>query len=120
MIRAALALALALLSPLPLLAQEAGSVARGRDLARAVCAGCHAVEPGEGWMEAPPPLPFEPGVILPFGDIANTPGVTGRALHVWLTSSHPTMPDIMLERGQIEDVVAYILSLRDGAGGDGA
>ena len=46
---------------------------------------------------------------LPFEDIANTPGITEMALHAWMTSTHPTMPDIMLEAEELRGVVAYIL-----------
>jgi hypothetical protein len=68
---------------------------------------------GEGVNPNPKPLPFEEvGKPLPFEDIANTPGVTEAALYVWLTSSHPTMPDIVLEKEDLRNVVAYILSLK--------
>lgn len=93
---------------------EVGDAASGRIFAEEVCAECHAVERGEGLMEDPPPLPFEPGVALAFEDIANTPGVNARALIVWLTSTHPNMPNLILDEEALRDVTAYILSLKDG------
>jgi hypothetical protein len=61
----------------------------------------------------PAPLPFERrGVPLPFEDIANTPGITETALFAWMTTSHPTMPNIVLEKKELSDVDSYILSLR--------
>jgi hypothetical protein len=34
------------------------------------------------------------------------------ALSVWLQSSHPTMPNIVLSQDEIRNVVAYIHSLK--------
>jgi len=67
---------------------------------------CHVVGPEE---EAPRTLDIAPA----FRAVANTPGMTATALRVFLTSSHPKMPNLILERGQTADVIAYILSLRD-------
>ncbi len=92
-------------------AQEA-DVEAGRALAEEVCSACHVVEPGAGMIGQRLSLPFEEGVPLTFEDIANTSGVTETVLTVWLTSSHPTMPDLVLAPKEIRDVVAYILSLR--------
>ena len=36
-----------------------------------------------------------------------------RPLYVWMTSSHPTMPDIVLSPEELRNVAAYILSLQD-------
>jgi hypothetical protein len=47
-----------------------------------------------------------------FQDIANTKGMTATALRVFLTTSHPKMPNLILTPEQIADVSAYILSLR--------
>jgi hypothetical protein len=52
-------------------------------------------------------------VPLPFEDIANTLGIIELALFAWMTSSHPTMPDIILEADELRDVVAYILNLKN-------
>ncbi len=48
----------------------------------------------------------------PFQEVADTPGMTELALSVWLQSSHPTMPNIVLEQDDLRNVVAYIRSLK--------
>ena len=84
-------------------AQEA-DVAAGKVYAEEVCATCHGVEAGEALsplIEAPP-----------FQEVADTPGMTELALSVWLQSSHPTMPNLVLEQDDLRNVVAYIRSLK--------
>jgi hypothetical protein len=39
--------------------------------------------------------------------------MTATALTVWLTTSHPTMPNIVIEPNDMDNVVAFILSLKD-------
>ena len=46
-------------------------------------------------------------------DIANTKGMTATALRVFLTTSHPKMPNLILAPEQMDNVIAYILSLRE-------
>jgi mono/diheme cytochrome c family protein len=84
-------------------AQEA-DVAAGKAYAEQVCATCHAVEQGEEES----PLYQAPT----FQSVADTPGMTEMALSVWLQSSHPTMPNIVLSQDEIRNVVAYIRSLK--------
>jgi mono/diheme cytochrome c family protein len=86
-------------------AQEA-DVAAGKAYAEQVCAACHAVSPAEEFS----PLPQAPT----FQSVADTPGMTELALSVWLQSSHPTMPNIVLEQDDLRNVVAYIHSLKKG------
>ena len=85
-------------------AQEA-EVAAGHDLARRVCVACHVVD-GER-----PSRPLIAGAPA-FRDVANTPGMTAAALHVFLTTTHAKMPNLILKPEEMKDVVAYILSLR--------
>jgi mono/diheme cytochrome c family protein len=92
-------------------AQDIGDAEAGLSVASEVCAACHAILRGEGTLAEPPPLPFEELRAYPFEDIANTPGVTATVLFVWMSTSHPTMPDIVLDVEEMRDVVAYILSL---------
>ena len=104
---------IAVLSSAPLANAMAQNSEPGQTLAVQVCSRCHAVLRGEGATPKPEPLPFsEIGRPLAFEDIANTPGVTEMALYAWLTSSHPTMPNIVLEKEELRNVVAYILSLK--------
>ena len=48
-----------------------------------------------------------------FREIANTLAMTATTLQVFLTSSHPRMPNLILTPEEKADVIAYILSLRD-------
>ncbi len=83
-------------------AQEA-DIAAGKAYAEDVCASCHAVSAGES---ASPVLEA-----TPFQMVADTPGMTELALSVWLQSSHPTMPNIILSQDEMRNVIAYIRSL---------
>ncbi len=47
-----------------------------------------------------------------FRDVANTSGMTATAIRVFLRTSHPKMPNLILTPEETEDVIAYILSLR--------
>jgi mono/diheme cytochrome c family protein len=85
---------------------QQGDIAAGHAFAREACKACHEVEARE-----PSPRMIEIGPA--FRDIANTPGMTATALRVFLTSSHPKMPNLILTPEETADVTAYILSLRD-------
>ena len=86
-----------------LAAGEVAPAEAGHRLATAWCRECHAVEPGA----------LNPGKKAPdFVAIANMPSSTELSLKVFLASSHPTMPNIILTATDTEDLVAYILSLR--------
>jgi mono/diheme cytochrome c family protein len=85
-------------------AQEVGNVQRGLKLAQQVCAQCHSVVKGAG---------VSPNADAPsFQAIASTPGITSTALAVALRTSHATMPNLVVERDQADDIIAYILSLK--------
>jgi mono/diheme cytochrome c family protein len=85
-------------------AQEPGDSKKGAALAASVCAQCHAVRNGQRRS----PNPMAPS----FSRVASTPGMTDRALRVWLQTSHPTMPNFILTGEERNDVIAYILSLK--------
>lgn len=85
----------------------AGDASAGHELARAWCAECHAVEPG-GLRSPDAHAP-------PFGAAARQISTTEMALHAFLNSPHPTMPNLKLSPRQTDDIAAYILSLRRGA-----
>jgi mono/diheme cytochrome c family protein len=87
----------------PSRAQEIGDVDRGRRYAQSVCAECHAVGPGELSRHAKAPS---------FKAIANSPGMTATALAVWFQTSHRTMPNLVIEHDTVDDLSAYILSMR--------
>ena len=85
-------------------AEEPGDARAGHDYARAHCAECHAVEAAAD---------FSPDLSAPpFANVANTPGMTERALAVWLQTSHPTMPNLIIPPADRDNVIAYIMSLK--------
>ena len=83
-----------------------GNAAAGHAFARQACSACHVVEAKQ---QAARLLVIGPA----FRDIANTRGMTATALRVFLTRSHPRMPNLILTPDEIADVSAYVLSLRD-------
>ncbi len=85
--------------------EEPGNAQRGLTYTQVHCAGCHAVDGRQ--PQRPPVLG-----IATFTEIANTPGMTPIALVVWFQSPHPNMPNLVLERADRDDVIAYITSLR--------
>ena len=97
-------LLLAALLPLSAQAQEIGDATAGARFAKEICAECHAV----GTRQENSPDKDAP----PFTHVATTPGMNERALAVWLQSPHPTMPNIILEKKDRDDIVAYIVSLK--------
>ena len=84
--------------------QEIGDPERGRDFAASMCADCHSV----GEDDTPSPNLDAPA----FKSIAEMPSTTRTALVVWFQSSHPTMPNLVLNPDEEDDVIAYILSLK--------
>jgi mono/diheme cytochrome c family protein len=82
---------------------QQGSPTRGRALAQQWCAKCHSIAPG---TQSP-----EPG-IPSFMRMAADPENTAEALRQFITLPHFEMPPQTLTRAEIDDVIAYILSLR--------
>jgi mono/diheme cytochrome c family protein len=82
-----------------------GDAAAGHAFAREACRACHMVE-------AKPQKPRRIVIGSAFRDIANTRGMTATGLRVFMTTSHPKMPNLILTPEEIADVSAYILSLR--------
>lgn len=89
----------------PASAQESSDLHRGREFAQKVCAECHAVLPEEK---------ISPNDKAPaFRTIANTRGMSRTAIIVWFQSPHPTMPHLIPADDDLDDVIAYIQSLKD-------
>lgn len=80
---------------------------RGLSYARAACAECHQVE--ASGRESP--YSGAPA----FHRIALTPGMTSMALNVWLHTSHPSMPNLIVPRDRLDDLLAYFVYLRSEA-----
>jgi len=74
----------------------------GHVYAETYCSKCHSIGAG------PSPLPQAPR----FKDVAEQSGVTAMSLQAFLQSSHPTMPNIIIEPKDMQNVIAYILSLK--------
>ena len=84
---------------------DTGNAGKGLAFAQSVCSSCHNVLRTEDLSpnnEAPT-----------FKEIANTPGMSITALTVWSRTSHPTMPNLVISPNDMDDLIAYILSLRD-------
>jgi len=101
MIRVALlfSLFMVLLSPS---VQAAGDAAAGKDLATTWCSTCHQMEGSRIAADAAPP----------FAAMARNPKVTPDRLRGFLVKPHGGMPDLTLTRQEIENLVAYIESLK--------
>lgn len=84
--------------------QSPGDPVAGLDYARAICADCHDVE--RDWDERA--AFYGP----PFVDIAALPSTTEMSLKVFLRTPHENMPDLILSDGDRDNVISYILSLR--------
>lgn len=87
-------------------AQELGNVEQGLRLARAECSECHLVEKVAGHSTNPDAPTFT--------HVANVTGMTSTALTAALRTSHETMPNVIIKGSDLGDLVAYILSLKDG------
>jgi len=82
---------------------QAGDANIGRTLAKTWCANCHVVDPKAtvGADQVPT-----------FAAIAKMASTTSMSLHTFLQTPHSRMPNFQLERQEIDDVSAYILSLK--------
>ena len=101
-----LAGALAACAAMPAPAPEpvAGNAAEGRAFAQTACSSCHAVEQGQTVS----PLPAAPT----FVSVANMRGMNRRGLNAWLHSPHPSMPNLVIYDNRIDDLAAYLATLR--------
>ena len=84
---------------------HAGSSPVGRHFVEAWCTECHSVERATAGT----------GQIAPdFTAMAEQPSTTALSLRAFLRSNHKTMPNFIIEPADAEDIIAYILSLRQG------
>ena len=79
---------------------------RAPSFVEAACGGCHAVEPP--FLSANPASPS-------FAAIANRRGLSEKSLGDWLADAHndPEDMDFTLTRKQIDQIAAYMVTLRD-------
>jgi mono/diheme cytochrome c family protein len=87
-----------------LAAQDIGDIAVGRQLAETWCSTCHVVGPTRqsGASTGAPT----------FAAIARMKSTTPLSLRAFLQTPHSRMPDLNLSRDEIDDLAAYLLSLR--------
>ena len=85
------------------IAGNAVAASRGEGLAQQWCSQCHAVSPGQQ-----SPNPKAPT----FSAIAAEPSATDYSLRVFLRTTHATMPNFKIDPDDIDDLVAYIRSLK--------
>jgi cytochrome c len=105
MFRLALALPVLLLGQAVAYAEgDRVDTSRGQAYARAWCSACHAVGRGEA-TEAFSTAPS-------FQSLADNPELTEIALRAFLRTAHKTMPSVILQPDEADDVVTYILNLR--------
>jgi len=83
-------------------AEHPGDPQAGFEYAKRVCAGCHGIS------AEPSPMPRA----TRFREVSDRPGVTGTALRVWMETTHPTMPNIIVPKQDMLNVIAYILDLK--------
>lgn len=86
-------------------ADEHGDPGTGRAFALQVCTPCHVVSRRQ---LSPPRFAVAPT----FEAVANAPTTTASGLHAFLSTPHPTMPNLILSRQEQRDVIAYIMSLK--------
>lgn len=79
------------------------SAARGRAFALRLCSSCHLVD-GSGKSA--------PEGIGTFRGIANRPGQSADRISNVLILPHIPMPDTQLTRAEIQDIIAYLETLR--------
>ncbi|MBN9507656.1 MAG: cytochrome c [Alphaproteobacteria bacterium] len=82
---------------------EAAKIAAGAELAKRHCTSCHVIGPAQthGTDQAPT-----------WREIAARPTTTPEFLRGFLSHPHGGMPPLTLANEQIDDLAAYILSLR--------
>ena len=85
-------------------AQELGDARSGRHLAETVCAECHAIDKGA--------VRSRNGNAPTFETLATTRGMTPMAIRVALRTSHREMPNLVLKNQEIDDIIAYLDSLK--------
>jgi len=83
---------------------QSSDISLGRKLAEVTCSECHQIDAESHNPEARSGAPS-------FVAIGGMSSMTELAIKVFLQSSHPTMPNIILTRQEIDSIAAYIKSL---------
>ncbi len=102
MLRTVLPLAVILLAAAQATAEvPSGDATAGREVVKAQCSACHNGDASARGRQGPS-----------LAAVAAMPSTTSMSLHAFLIAPHANMPDYRLTPQQIDDVVTYILSLR--------
>jgi cytochrome c len=104
MLKAAMLVALALPAAAQSPPVEEGDPVAGKAVARAWCASCHVVEANPDRAIA--------GSVPSFFAIADRPTTTAAGLRAFLATQHGRMPNLNLSNANIENTLAYILTLK--------
>ena len=96
--------AFALLAHSPANAATLGDPKAGQAYAQTHCASCHSIVPNGNTSPVDEATPFQ--------KIADTGGMTRTALFVFFRSPHPTMPNLIVQGDDADNIIAYILSLK--------
>jgi len=87
--------------PLSAAAQSVGgNPLIGRQTATTLCVPCHQFNKSN--RDGPPS----------FVDVANLPSTTALSLKVFLRSNHKEMPNLIIPDAETDDLIAFILSLK--------
>jgi mono/diheme cytochrome c family protein len=86
-------------------AARAQDIEAGKRVAQSACSSCHLVDPA-GQNSGSDAVPT-------FAAIARMPSTTEISLVAFLSAPHAPMPELILNRAEIQDVSVYILSLRN-------
>jgi mono/diheme cytochrome c family protein len=84
---------------------QVGSAQQGLRVAREACAQCHLVDKVRGRSTNADAPTFE--------TIAKTRGLTSAALATALQTSHRTMPNVVIKGDDANNIIVYILSLKE-------
>ncbi len=85
---------------------HAADTSAGKAVAQKLCINCHIVEPGGAVQNAAPDVPS-------FAAISDKAGQTEQHLRAFIMNPHPPMPEVQLTTYELDNIVAYILSLKD-------
>lgn len=84
---------------------QTGDAVAGKKATAFACRNCHDVSGNEKAQNPPGGAPS-------FFEVAQNPKTTGPSLHKFLTLPHGKMDNVVLSGREVDDLVAYILSLR--------
>ena len=81
-----------------------GNPETGKAYAQTHCVSCHSIVRDGNSSPVTAATPFQA--------VANTAGITRTALYVFFRSPHPTMPNLIIKGDDLDNIIAYILSLK--------